>query len=43
MAMDYIDELAGGLFTYDARIFNVDWAPIGAVMDDFLTKSTLKD
>lgn len=41
--MDYIDDVAGGLFTYDARIFDVDWAPIGAVMDDFLIRSAKKD
>ncbi len=43
MTMDYIDELAGGLFTYDARIFDSDWKPIGAVMDDFLINSKKKE
>lgn len=36
--MDYIDEVAGGLFTYDARIFDYDWTK-GKIMDDFLTIS----
>jgi hypothetical protein len=41
--MDYIDTVGGGLFTYDARIFDQDWDPIGKVMDDFLTASGKKD
>jgi hypothetical protein len=34
--MDYIDEVAGGLFTYDGTIFDYDWNPIGDPVDDFL-------
>lgn len=41
--MDYIDDVAGGLFTYDGRIFDYDWAPIGAIMDDFLLISGKKE
>jgi hypothetical protein len=26
--MDYVDEVGGGVFTYDARIFDYDWAPV---------------
>ncbi len=26
--IDYIDEVSGGLFTYDGRLFDVDWNPI---------------
>ena len=40
--MDYIDEVAGGLFTYDARIFDYDWTK-GPIMDDFLTNSGKKN
>lgn len=37
--MDYIDEVAGDVFTYDARIFANDWAPYKKAYVDFLTVS----
>jgi len=38
--MDYIDEIAGGLFTYDGTIFDYDWNPIGDPVDYFLANCT---
>ena len=37
--MDYIDEVAGGVFTYDASIFDYDWDPRDKVVNDFLSVS----
>lgn len=36
--MDYVDEVAGGLYTYDARIFDYDYTK-GKILDDFLLNS----
>lgn len=41
--MDYIDDVAGGLFTYDGTIFDYDWAPIGDPVDYFLSNCSRKD
>lgn len=35
--MNYIDKVAGGLFTYDGSIFDYDWDPIEQVVSDFLS------
>ena len=40
--MDYIDEVAGGLFTYDGTIFDYDWNPIGDPVDNFLANCAKK-
>lgn len=37
--MDYIDEQAGGLFTYDGSIFEYDWDPVEAPVNDMLINS----
>lgn len=34
--LDYIDTVSGGVFEYDARIFDYDWDPQGALLSDFL-------
>ena len=39
MTMDYIDDIAGGLFTYDGTIFDYDWNPIEDVTYNYLTVS----
>lgn len=41
--MDYIDDVAGGLYTYDGSIFAYDWNPIGKPVDDLLGDCTQKD
>lgn len=38
--MNFIDEIAGGLFTYDATIFDYDWNPISNPVDFFLANCT---
>lgn len=32
----YIDEIAGGMFGFDATIFDYDWNPIEETLDNFL-------
>ncbi|CDW87059.1 serine carboxypeptidase [Stylonychia lemnae] len=34
--MDYIDAVAGGLFSYDGSIFDYDWTPKEDLVSDFL-------
>jgi len=41
--MDYIDDIAGGLFTYDGTIFDYEWAVIGDPVDFFLANCSRKD
>ncbi len=35
----YIDDMAGGVYTYDARTYDSDWNQIESVVTDYLTKS----
>lgn len=35
----YIDEMAGGVYSYDARTYDSDWDATEGVVIDFLTKS----
>ncbi|CDW77081.1 serine carboxypeptidase [Stylonychia lemnae] len=37
--MTYINDIAGGVFKYDSRIFIYDWSPVEQVVYDFLQKS----
>lgn len=37
--MAYINEVAGGVFKFDSRIFYSEWAPVEQVLYDFLEKS----
>ena len=39
-ALDYIAEIGGGVLSFDARIFEYDWAPIRKPVDDFLGNCT---
>jgi len=41
--MDYVDTVAGGLFTYDGSIFDYDWNPIEDVVSNFLASCGKKD
>ncbi len=34
--MNYIDDMAGGLFTYDGTIFEVDWDAQQKVVENYL-------
>jgi hypothetical protein len=37
--MNYVLEVGGGVFTYDARIFDYDWDPVKDVYVSYLTTS----
>ena len=36
--MTYIDDVSGGVFQYDQRIFEVDWDPVVDPVTDYFTK-----
>jgi hypothetical protein len=38
--IEYIAEVSGGVFDYDARIFNYDWDPIEDVLNNFMNTCT---
>ena len=40
MTMDYVDEVGGGVFTYDARRFDYDWTPVENPYMAYLTNSS---
>lgn len=41
--IEYIEEVSGGVFDYDARIFDYDFTPLEDVVNNFLNKATKSD
>ena len=37
--MDYVDDVGGGVFSYDARIFGYDWTPVETPYMNYLLSS----
>jgi len=41
--MNYIDDIAAGLYTYDGSVFDDDWNPIISLIIDFMGHSNQRD